>query len=102
MGWKPVKDILGDKGVLKKILVEGTEWERPNEGSKVQLVGLAKLPDGTVFDEFPEGSELKFTVDEEEVGTRTKEKNSCCVRPSPFPLFFFLQSVFYFIREFRS
>ena len=85
VGWKPVKDIFGDRGVLKKILVEGTEWERPNEGSKVELVGCARLPDGTVFEEFPEGSELKFTVDEEEVGTSTEQENSFFVRSSSLP-----------------
>lgn len=38
-----VEDVTGDGAVVKKILVESSEWKRPNEGAKVRAA--ACLPD---------------------------------------------------------
>ncbi|KAJ9517315.1 hypothetical protein QJQ45_016684 [Haematococcus lacustris] len=67
VGWHKVENVSDDGGVVKKTLVESSEWKRPNEGAKVTLRGVGRLEDGTVFDQWAEGSDLTFTTDEEQV-----------------------------------
>ncbi|KAL4285149.1 hypothetical protein GQ457_16G027880 [Hibiscus cannabinus] len=68
VSWKSVSDVTKDKKVLKKILKEGEGYERPDDGTLVQVKLIGKLPDGTVFvkkgyDEEP----FEFKIDEEQV-----------------------------------
>ncbi|KAK8560735.1 hypothetical protein V6N13_026171 [Hibiscus sabdariffa] len=68
VSWKSVSDVMKDKEVLKKILKEGEGYERPDDGTVVQVKLIGKLPDGTVFvkkgyDEEP----FEFKIDEEQV-----------------------------------
>ncbi|MBA0588514.1 peptidyl-prolyl cis-trans isomerase FKBP62 [Gossypium raimondii] len=68
VSWKSVSDITKDKKVLKKIVKEGEGYERPNDGTVVQVKLIGKLPDGTIFikkgyDEEP----FEFKIDEEQV-----------------------------------
>ncbi|KAL0460443.1 UNVERIFIED_CONTAM: Peptidyl-prolyl cis-trans isomerase FKBP65 [Sesamum latifolium] len=49
LSWKTVSNVTDDKKVIKKILKEGEEYERPNEGAVVKLKLIGKLQDGTVF-----------------------------------------------------
>ncbi|BDA45510.1 Peptidyl-prolyl cis-trans isomerase FKBP62 [Coccomyxa sp. Obi] len=44
------KDLTGDGGVIKKILVEGSGWETPSKGDEVTVHYVGTLEDGTVFD----------------------------------------------------
>ncbi|KAA3466535.1 peptidyl-prolyl cis-trans isomerase FKBP62-like [Gossypium australe] len=67
VSWKSVFDITKDKKVLKKIVKEGEGYERPNDGTMVQLKLIGKLSDGKIFikkgyDEEP----FEFKIDEEE------------------------------------
>ncbi|KDP32575.1 hypothetical protein JCGZ_13125 [Jatropha curcas] len=69
VSWKTVTDVTKDKKVLKKILKEGEGYERPNDGTIVQVKLIGKLHDGTIFvkkghDEEPP---LEFKIDEEQV-----------------------------------
>ncbi|MBA0651525.1 hypothetical protein Goklo_018841 [Gossypium klotzschianum] len=81
VSWKSVSDITKDKKVLKKIVKEGEGYERPNDGTVVQVKLIGKLPDGTIFikkgyDEEP----FEFKIDEEQVidgldkGVKTMKK----------------------------
>lgn len=54
LSWTSVKDICGDGGIFKKILVEGKKWESPKENDEVRVKYEAKLSDGTVFSKSPE------------------------------------------------
>ncbi|TYI66535.1 hypothetical protein E1A91_D09G230700v1 [Gossypium mustelinum] len=68
VSWKSVSDITKDKKVSKKIVKEGEGYERPNDGTVVQVKLIGKLPDGTIFikkgyDEEP----FEFKIDEEQV-----------------------------------
>ncbi|KAG8484395.1 hypothetical protein CXB51_022815 [Gossypium anomalum] len=68
VSWKSVSDITKDKKVLKKIVKEGEGYERPNDGTVVQVKLIGKLPDGKIFikkgyDEEP----FEFKIDEEQV-----------------------------------
>ncbi|KAF7837062.1 70 kDa peptidyl-prolyl isomerase-like [Senna tora] len=69
VSWRTVSDITKDRKVLKKTLKEGEKYERPNDGSVVQVKLIGKLQDGTIFikkghdDEQP----FEFKVDEEQV-----------------------------------
>ncbi|GMI71837.1 hypothetical protein like AT5G48570 [Hibiscus trionum] len=68
VSWRSVSDVTKDKKVLKKILKEGEGYERPNDGTLVQVKLIGKLPNGTVFikkgyDEEP----FEFKIDEEQV-----------------------------------
>ncbi|KAB2067319.1 hypothetical protein ES319_A09G218800v1 [Gossypium barbadense] len=68
VSWKSVSDITKDKRVLKKIVKEGEGYERPNDGTVVQVKLIGKLPDGKIFikkgyDEEP----FEFKIDEEQV-----------------------------------
>ncbi|XP_030507445.2 70 kDa peptidyl-prolyl isomerase isoform X2 [Cannabis sativa] len=69
VSWKTVTDICKNSRVLKKTLKEGEGYERPNDGTVVQVKLIGKLHDGTVFtrkghdDEKP----YEFKIDEEQV-----------------------------------
>ncbi|KAE8699558.1 70 kDa peptidyl-prolyl isomerase [Hibiscus syriacus] len=70
ISWKTVTEVTDDKKVIKKILKEGEGYERPNEGSVLEVKLIGKLQDGTVFLKKgqAEGEELfKFKTDEEQV-----------------------------------
>lgn len=67
LSWKKVERVEKDGSIMKKTLREGEGYERPNEGASVTVRYVARLEDGTVFEERGEGSELTFTTDEEEV-----------------------------------
>ncbi|KAE8676287.1 70 kDa peptidyl-prolyl isomerase [Hibiscus syriacus] len=70
VSWKTVTEVTDDKKVIKKILKEGEGYERPNEGSVVEVKLIGKVQDGTVFLKKgqAEGEELfKFNTDEEQV-----------------------------------
>ncbi|GKV28603.1 hypothetical protein SLEP1_g37626 [Rubroshorea leprosula] len=68
VSWKTVSDVTKDMKVLKKILKEGEGYDRPNDGTVVQVKLIGKLDEGTIFvkkghDEEP----FEFKVDEEQV-----------------------------------
>ncbi|MED6177342.1 70 kDa peptidyl-prolyl isomerase [Stylosanthes scabra] len=68
VSWKTVSEVTDDKKVVKKILKEGEGYERPNEGSVVQVKLVGKLQDGTVFVKKGHEEELfQFRTDEEQV-----------------------------------
>ncbi len=72
-----VEDVTDDGLVTKKTLIESEEWKRPNEGATVTVKLTGRLADGTVFLSYPEGSELTFVTDENQVCvTRTQEHAS--------------------------
>ena len=55
-------DVSGDKGILKKILAEGT-GDYPNANDEVQAHYIGTLDDGTVFDSSRDrGRVFKFTI----------------------------------------
>ncbi|WP_198359705.1 hypothetical protein, partial [Streptomyces fildesensis] len=49
LSWKTVSEVTDDKKVIKKTLVEGEGYERPNDGSIVKLRLIGRLQNGTVF-----------------------------------------------------
>eukprot|EP00898_Chlorokybus_atmophyticus_P000263 jgi/Chlat1/1237/Chrsp115S00751 len=63
LSWKSVKDITKDGGVIKKILAEGTDHEKPKHNDEVLVTYTAKLQDGTVVKQSPEGG-VEFTLKE--------------------------------------
>ncbi|CAK7348930.1 unnamed protein product [Dovyalis caffra] len=69
LSWKTVSDVTEDKKVMKKILKEGDGYERPNDGTVVQVKLIGKLQDGTIF--MKKGHEeeppFEFKLDEEQV-----------------------------------
>ncbi|EPS61356.1 hypothetical protein M569_13437, partial [Genlisea aurea] len=70
VSWKTVSNVTDDKKVVKKILVEGQGYEKPNDGAVVRLKLSGKLQDGTLFVKkgHGEGEELfEFRTDEEQV-----------------------------------
>ncbi|GAB4851800.1 hypothetical protein Ancab_031199 [Ancistrocladus abbreviatus] len=50
LSWRSVVDIVGDGKILKKIIKSGEGFDRPNEGSLVKVIYVAKLEDGSIFD----------------------------------------------------
>uniref|UniRef100_A0A1J3IJK5 peptidylprolyl isomerase n=1 Tax=Noccaea caerulescens TaxID=107243 RepID=A0A1J3IJK5_NOCCA len=48
LSWKSVKDICGDGGVFKTIIVEGEKWEKPKDLDEVYVKYEARLEDGTI------------------------------------------------------
>nr|BAE99990.1 peptidylprolyl isomerase [Arabidopsis thaliana] len=48
IAWRSVKDICGDGGVSKKIIVEGEKWEKPKDLDEVYVKYEARLEDGTI------------------------------------------------------
>lgn len=70
VSFKPVINVTGDLGVLKKILKEGEGTLTANEGAAVTIRYTAKLEDGTLLEKRGfDGEELKFITDEEQVVT---------------------------------
>ncbi|KAK8936748.1 70 kDa peptidyl-prolyl isomerase [Platanthera zijinensis] len=68
LSWKTVTEIGDDKKVLKKILKEGEGYEKPNDGSTVNVKLIGKLQDGTIFSKKGHDEELfEFKTDEEQV-----------------------------------
>ncbi|KAK8963005.1 70 kDa peptidyl-prolyl isomerase [Platanthera guangdongensis] len=68
LSWKTVTEIGDDKKVLKKILKEGEGYEKPNDGSTVNVKLIGKLQDGTIFSKKGHEEELfEFKTDEEQV-----------------------------------
>lgn len=65
LSWKKVELLERDGSLVKKVLVEGTGYERPNEGATATVRYTARLEDGTVFETRGEGNELEFVTDEE-------------------------------------
>lgn len=61
-----VEKIESDGSVSKKTLKEGSGWNRPNEGAKVGVRLTGYLPDGTKFEETPEGELTRWVTDEEQ------------------------------------
>ena len=64
VSWNQVSDVKSDGGIIKKTLVETSDWNKPNSEAKVVLRYEATLEDGTVFEEHGEGSELHYAADE--------------------------------------
>mmetsp|Transcript_20256 Transcript_20256/g.28042 ORF Transcript_20256/g.28042 Transcript_20256/m.28042 type:complete len:474 (+) Transcript_20256:2-1423(+) len=59
-------EMVSGQDCVKKTLVEGEGYDRPNDGAKVGVRYTATLPDGTVFDKV-EGDDLcSWVVDEEQ------------------------------------
>ena len=46
MSWKSIKDISGDKGVIKTVTQEGEDWRKPADQDEVQ--GVRLLPTHTL------------------------------------------------------
>ncbi|XP_021669185.2 peptidyl-prolyl cis-trans isomerase FKBP62 [Hevea brasiliensis] len=69
VSWKTVTDVTKDKKVLRKTLKEGEGYERPNDGTVVQVKLIGKLHDGTVFVKkgHDEEQPFEFKIDEEQV-----------------------------------
>lgn len=69
VSWKTVSNVTDDKKVVKKILKEGEGYERPNEGSVVQVKLIGRLQDGTIFIRkgHDDTEPFEFKTDEEQV-----------------------------------
>lgn len=69
VSFKPVINVTGDLGVLKKILKEGEGTLTADEGAAVTIRYTAKLVDGTLLEKrgFDGEDALKFITDEEQV-----------------------------------
>uniref|UniRef100_A0A6M2FAR1 peptidylprolyl isomerase n=1 Tax=Populus davidiana TaxID=266767 RepID=A0A6M2FAR1_9ROSI len=69
LSWKIVSDVMKDKKVMKKILKEGEGYERPDDGTVVQVKLIGKLEDGTIFVKkgHEEEPPFEFKIDEEQV-----------------------------------
>ncbi|MBA0647457.1 hypothetical protein Goklo_015334 [Gossypium klotzschianum] len=68
VSWKSVAHITKDEKILKKILKEGEGYDRPYNGTMVQVKLIGKLEDGMIFVKkgHDEGS-FEFKVDEGQV-----------------------------------
>ena len=64
VSWRHVTDLKSDGGIIKKTLVDASDWNKPGSETKVVLRYKATLEDGTVFEEHGEGNELHYTADE--------------------------------------
>ncbi|KAH9297279.1 hypothetical protein KI387_028961, partial [Taxus chinensis] len=66
---KSVREITGNKKVIKKILKEGEGYGKPSDGTVVQIRYTAKLQDGTVFEKkgFEGEDSFQFIIEEEQV-----------------------------------
>ncbi|GLU10227.1 hypothetical protein SLE2022_270470 [Rubroshorea leprosula] len=68
VSWKTISDVTKDKKVLKKILKEGEGYDRPSDGTMVQVKLIGKLHDGTIFvKKGYEEEPFEFKIDEEQV-----------------------------------
>ncbi|XP_010482107.1 PREDICTED: peptidyl-prolyl cis-trans isomerase FKBP65 [Camelina sativa] len=61
ISWRSVKDICGDGGVFKKVIVEGEKWEKPKDLDAVYVKYEARLEDGTIVGK---SDGVEFTVKE--------------------------------------
>eukprot|EP00244_Chara_vulgaris_P010927 TRINITY_DN5176_c0_g1_i4.p1 TRINITY_DN5176_c0_g1~~TRINITY_DN5176_c0_g1_i4.p1 ORF type:complete len:610 (+),score=211.38 TRINITY_DN5176_c0_g1_i4:296-2125(+) len=63
IGWKTVENVTDDEQVVKKVLKEGTGYEKPNEGATVNVRLVGTLENGTVFESrgMDEGDDELFT-----------------------------------------
>ncbi|KAI3743138.1 hypothetical protein L1987_60841 [Smallanthus sonchifolius] len=59
ISWTKVKDICKDGGILKKILIEGENWQTPKDPDEVLVKYEARLNDGSLVSK---SEELEFTV----------------------------------------
>jgi FK506-binding protein 4/5 len=66
VGWNKVEKVTPDGGVIKKTLEATEEWQRPNAGATVTVAYVAKLEDGTVFEDRTESSPLSFVTEEDQ------------------------------------
>jgi hypothetical protein len=41
LSWRSIKDVKGDGGIIKTVLLEGEGWKKPNDGD--ELTGLPFL-----------------------------------------------------------
>lgn len=64
--WHKVEFVTADHKVVKKSLNSIDDWKHPNAGATVKVCYIAKLEDGTVFDEKSEDSPLEFVTEEEQ------------------------------------
>ncbi|KAJ6723656.1 PEPTIDYLPROLYL ISOMERASE [Salix koriyanagi] len=69
LSWKTVSDVMKDKKIMKKTLKEGEGYERPDDGTVVQVKLIGKLEDGTIFVKkgHEEEPPFEFKIDEEQV-----------------------------------
>ncbi|KAJ6680391.1 PEPTIDYL-PROLYL CIS-TRANS ISOMERASE [Salix purpurea] len=69
LSWKTVSDVMKDKKVMKKTLKEGEGYERPDDGTVVQVKLIGKREDGTIFVKkgHEEEPPFEFKIDEEQV-----------------------------------
>ncbi|KAG6553480.1 hypothetical protein Mapa_004392 [Marchantia paleacea] len=69
VSWNSVEEVTDDRKVMKKIVKAGDGYEKPNDGSVVKLRYVAKLEDGTVFENKGQDGEdlFEFVTDEEQV-----------------------------------
>jgi len=69
VSFKAVKEVTEDKKIIKKILKEADGYEKPSDGTVVQIRYTAKLQDGTIFEKkgYEGGEPFQFVVDEEQV-----------------------------------
>ncbi|GLT49524.1 hypothetical protein SLA2020_230760 [Shorea laevis] len=68
VSWKTISDVTKDKKVLKKILKEGEGYDRPSDGTMVQVKLIGKLHDGTIFvKKGYEEEPFEFKIEEEQV-----------------------------------
>ncbi|CAA0827513.1 Peptidyl-prolyl cis-trans isomerase FKBP65 [Striga hermonthica] len=62
ISWYPIRDISGDGGILKKIIVEGEGWATPSNDDEVLVKYVAKCENGKVISESNEGLEFSLTI----------------------------------------
>ncbi|KAI4378433.1 hypothetical protein MLD38_015913 [Melastoma candidum] len=59
LSWTSIRDLTGDGGVLKRILVEGQGWATPRDDDEVLVRYKVKLQDGTLVSSSSEGVEFR-------------------------------------------
>lgn len=67
VSWKKVTHVTDDGLVIKKTLQKGKGYDKPKEMATVTIRYVARLKDGTIFEERGEDNELEFVTDEEQV-----------------------------------
>lgn len=66
LSWNKVEKVANSDLITKKILEDSKDWQRPNAGATVTVSYVARLADGTIFDEHSESEPLKYIADEEQ------------------------------------
>lgn len=64
--WKKVEKVTTDGGVIKKTLVESSEWQRPNAGATVTITYTARDENYTIVEEKTDADPAKFITEEEQ------------------------------------